>query len=136
MMFGGNSRQLEQMMKQMGIDFESVDAEEVVITTSDGEELVFDGVEVNRMSGQGQVIYQVMGEPDTRSESVGSTAEESTENATEQEVEEQEESLETQIEEDDVELVALRANVSDEVAREALEENDGDLADAIAQLGD
>lgn len=134
MMFGGNSKQLEQMMKQMGIDFEDINAEEVVIRTEDGEELVFDGVEVNRMSGQGQVMYQVMGEPDTERQSSGTsqqTSQETTEDTTE---ETEEESLGTQIEEDDVELVALRANVSEEVARDTLEENGGDLADAIADL--
>lgn len=135
MMFGGNSKQLEQMMKQMGIDFEDVNAEEVVIRTEDGNELVFDGVEVNRMSGQGQVMYQVMGEPDTEREASESDTSQRTNEETTEETE-QEESLGTQISEDDVELVALRANVSNEEARNALEENDGDLADAIASLSE
>lgn len=139
MMFGGNSKQLEQMMKQMGIDFEDVNAEEVVIRTEDGEELVFNGVEVNRMSGQGQVMYQVMGEPDAEREASGTGTTQQTDQETSEETTEeteQEESLGTQISEDDVELVALRANVSEEVARESLEENDGDLADAIASLSE
>ena len=45
-MFGGggglNPRKMEKLMEQMGVDMEDIDAEEVIIRTSD-EELVFDG---------------------------------------------------------------------------------------------
>jgi len=42
-MFGGggmNPRKMKQMMKQMGIDVEELDAERVVIETADGDDLV------------------------------------------------------------------------------------------------
>ena len=128
-MFGSNPDQLEQMMKQMGIDFEEIDAEQVVITTSDGEELVFNNVSVNQMSGQGQEVYQVMGSPTTRSAT--STTTEAT---TEEETETTEESTGTEITDDDVELVALRAGVDENTAEEALEETGGDLVKAIENL--
>lgn len=134
-MFGGNPDQLEQMMKQMGIDFEEIDAEQVVITTSDGEELVFDDVSVNQMSGQGQEVYQVMGSPTTRpSTGTTDTTTDTTTETTEAETETTEESTGVEITEDDVELVALRAGVDEDAAREALEETDGDLVEAIDHL--
>lgn len=129
-MFGGNPDQLEQMMKQMGIDFEEIDAEQVVIKTGDGDELVFDDVSVNQMSGQGQEVYQVMGSPTTRP-STGTT-DTTTETTTEETT--SEESTGVQITEDDVELVALRAGVDEDAAREALEETNGDLVEAIDHL--
>lgn len=130
-MFGGNPEQLKQMMQQMGIDFEEINAEEIVIKTIDGEELQFDDATVNRLTGQGQEVYQIMGEP-VVAES-GSTSEE---DSTEQEAEEQtEESPSMEITEDDVEIVALRAGVTEDEAREVLEETH-DLAEAIERLED
>ncbi|OYR56713.1 Nascent polypeptide-associated complex protein, partial [Halorubrum sp. E3] len=60
-MFGGggmNPRKMKQMMKQMGIDVEELDAERVVIETADGDDLVFDGAQVTKMDAQGQETYQ------------------------------------------------------------------------------
>src|SRR6056297_2554696 len=66
-MFGGgggmNPRKMKQMMKQMGIDVDELDAEEVVIRTAD-EELVFSDVQVTRMDAQGQETYQIVGQPE------------------------------------------------------------------------
>jgi len=65
-MFGGggmNPRKMKQMMKQMGIDVEELDAERVVVETADGD-LVFDGPQVTKMDAQGQETYQIVGEPE------------------------------------------------------------------------
>ncbi len=127
-MFGGgggmNPRKMKQMMKQMGIDVTEIDAEEVVIRTGD-EELVFDGPQVTRMDAQGQETYQIVGEPETRESGGAAGAVESAESS---------ESEESGIREDDVEIVAQRAGVSTDEAREALEATDGDLAAAITRL--
>lgn len=127
-MFGGNPDQLEQMMKQMGIDFEEINAEQIVIQTEDGDDLVFDNATVNRLTGQGQEVYQVMGQPEQRSSTT-------TPETTEEDTHEQEDGEEPELEitEDDVEIVALRAGVTDDEAREALEETH-DLAEAIEML--
>jgi nascent polypeptide-associated complex subunit alpha len=126
-MFGGgggmNPRKMKQMMEQMGIDVTEIDAEEVVIRTGD-EELVFDGPQVTRMDAQGQETYQIVGEPETR-ESGDSEVAGAVESA---------ESDASGIREDDVEIVAQRAGVSTDEAREALEATDGDLAAAITRL--
>jgi nascent polypeptide-associated complex subunit alpha len=114
---------MQQMMDQMGIDMDELDAEEVVIRTAD-EELYFDDVDVTCMSAQGQDTYQVVGEPEHR-ERGASDAAAAVESG----------SADTSgVSEDDVELVAMRAGVDEETARQALDDNDGDLAAAIDSL--
>ncbi|RLN01448.1 nascent polypeptide-associated complex protein [Haloarcula sp. Atlit-7R] len=130
-MFGGgggmNPRKMKQMMEQMGIDMEDIDAQEVIIRTPD-EELVFDDAEVQLMEAQGQKTYQVVGEPESRE--LGS--DEGSAAAAEGDSDESDSS--SGVDEDDVELVAMRAGVDEDTAREALEANDGDLADAVDEL--
>ena len=116
-MFGGgglNPRKLQQMMEQMGIDVDEIEATEVIIKTADGDALVFDTPEVTRMDAQGQRTYQIVGEP-------------------------QEQTIESAdsgpaIPDDDIALVSEQAGVDADAAREALEATDGDLAAAIARL--
>ncbi len=120
-MFGGgggglNPRKMEQMMKQMGIDVEDIDAEEVVIRT-DEHDLVFTDAEVTKMDARGQETYQIIGSPEER-EAGDADAEDSGD----------------AIPDDDVEIVAMRTGASEEEARAALEANDGDLAAAVGDL--
>ncbi|WP_284007540.1 nascent polypeptide-associated complex protein [Haloarcula pelagica] len=128
-MFGGgggmNPRKMKQMMEQMGIDMDDIDAEEVIIRTPD-EELVFTDAEVQLMEAQGQKTYQVVGEPESRELGAGEPNEDDTDADDGDD--------DSAIDADDVELVAMRAGVDEETAREALEANDGDLADAVDQL--
>ena len=128
-MFGGgglNPRKMQQMMKQMGIDVEDIDAEEVIIRTED-EELVFEAPQVTQMDAQGQQTYQIVGEPDSRPRSDAGAA-----GAVESGAEESGES--GGIPDADVEIVAQRAGVTESTAREALEKHDGDLAAAVSEL--
>jgi nascent polypeptide-associated complex subunit alpha len=130
-MFGGggmNPRKMKQMMKQMGIDVTELDAEEVVIRTAD-EELVFSDVQVTRMDAQGQETYQVVGEPESRELGGGSAGAVEAGDA-DGAAEDDDDGPDP----DDVELVAQRAGVDEETARDALEASDGDLAAAIARL--
>ena len=125
-MFGGgggglNPKQMEQMMDQMGIDMEDIDAEEVIIRTAD-EELVFTDADVQLMAAQGQKTYQVVGEPESRERGERSEGDDS---ASERG---------SAIPQGDVELVAQRTSANEEVAREALEATDGDLAAAVERL--
>ncbi|WP_227355465.1 nascent polypeptide-associated complex protein [Haladaptatus salinisoli] len=128
-MFGGgggglNPRKMQQMMKQMGIDVDDVDAEEVIIRTSDGEELVFSDPEVTRMDARGQQTYQIVGDAETREASggAGASADEGGEAST------------SAVPDADVEIVAQRTGASEDEAREALEATDGDLAAAVERL--
>ncbi|PSQ12626.1 nascent polypeptide-associated complex protein [Halobacteriales archaeon QS_7_68_65] len=135
-MFGGgggmNPRKLNQMMEQMGIDIEELDAEEIVIRTGD-EELVFDQPDVQRMDAQGQATYTITGEPETRA----AGGEEATPLGAGDDGEtgsSGESGGDDGIPEADVEIVAQRTGASEGDAREALEETDGDLAGAVSRL--
>ncbi|MEF8906876.1 MAG: nascent polypeptide-associated complex protein [Haloarculaceae archaeon] len=132
-MFGGgggglNSRKMKQMMEQMGIDIEEIDAQEVVITTPDGK-LVFTDAEVQKMDAQGQATYQVVGSPELRE---ADALEADTGDDTDGE--DTEPADDAGIPDDDVELVAQRTGASEDDAREALEATDGDLAAAVERL--
>ena len=128
-MFGGgggglNPRKMKQMMEQMGIDVEELDATEVVIRTDDGD-LVFDDADVTRMDARGQETYQIVGEPVERDASaVEGDADEAT----------ADDASGTTVPDADVEIVAQRAGVDEATAREALEAVDGDLAAAVDRL--
>ncbi|KDE57503.1 Nascent polypeptide-associated complex protein [Halostagnicola sp. A56] len=127
-MFGGgggglNPRKMEQMMKQMGIDVDDIDAEEVIIRTAE-HDLVFTDPEVTKMDARGQETYQVIGTPDERA--AGS--------AGELEAGDGDNDSGSSVDEDDVDLVVTRTGASEEKARRALEDNDGDLAATVAEL--
>ncbi len=126
-MFGGggmNPRKMQQMMKQMGIDVDELDADRVVIETADGD-LVFEDPQVTRMDAQGQQTYQIVGEPDEVVDAgAGSAAGDAGDS----------DDAAGAIPADDVAIVAERAGVPESEAREALEATDGDLAAAIANL--
>jgi nascent polypeptide-associated complex subunit alpha len=126
-MFGGggmNPRKMKQMMKQMGIDLEELDVEEVVIRTEDTE-LVFDDAQVTVMDAQGERTYQVVGDPEERPRGGDAGAVEAGDADADGD---------GGIPESDVGIVAQRAGVSEADARAALEAEDGDLAAAIARL--
>ncbi|WP_134670768.1 nascent polypeptide-associated complex protein [Halorussus marinus] len=129
-MFGGGGggldpRKMQQMMKQMGIDVDELDAEEVIIRKSDGEELVFENPDITVMDARGQETYQVVGEPESREASAG---------AVESGDAEETDAASGDIPDSDVELVAQRTGASQDDAREALEATDGDLAAAVERL--
>lgn len=135
-MFGGggmNPRKMEQMMKQMGIDLEELDAAEVVITLEDGTRLVFDDADVTKMDARGQATYQIVGEPEEM-EGTGSGSDETDSSAESASDEGETETADSGIPEDDVKLVAQRTGASRDDARAALEDANGDLAAAIAAL--
>ncbi len=116
-----NPQKMQQMMKQMGIDVDEIDATEVVIKRADGDQLVFDNPDVTKMDARGQETYQIIGEPET------------VESAGEVEAEPASESG-GGIPEDDIELVVQRTGATEADARAALEATDGDLAAAISRL--
>jgi len=128
-MFGGGGggldpSKMQQMMKQMGIDIEEIDAEEVVIRTAD-EELVFTDADVQRMDAQGQQTYNVVGQPESRERGSPSAIEGESEDGNEDE---------DGIPQADIQMVAEKAGVSGARAREALEATDGRPVEAINRL--
>jgi len=128
-----NPRKMKQMMKQMGIDVEELDAERVVIETADGDDLVFDGAQVTKMDAQGQETYQIVGSPDAVADA-GAAGSASAVEGDSGAAAIEDDADDAGIPDEDVALVAERAGVPQSTAREALEDADGDLAAAIASL--
>jgi nascent polypeptide-associated complex subunit alpha len=130
-MFGGggglNSRKMQQMMEQMGIDIEELDAEEVIIRTAD-EELVFTDADVQRMGAQGQETYNVVGSPERRDRGADTAG------AVESGEESGDDESDDGVPQADIEMVANEAGVSEDEAREALEAVGGMPLDAIQHL--
>ena len=107
---GVNPRQLKQMMKQMGMSQEDIEATEVIIKTPE-KIYKFDSPEVQKVTMQGQTTFQIVGSySETESE------------------------FEANISDDDVKMVSEQAGVSENEARKALDETKGDIAEAIVKL--
>jgi nascent polypeptide-associated complex subunit alpha len=111
---GMNPRQMKQMMRKYGMNVDEIsDVQEIVIKTA-SQDYVFKEAEVTVIDIQGQQTFQIVGTPEVVEK--GSAGEASG------------------IPQSDVELVAQQANVSMEEARQALEECDGNPAEAIMKL--
>lgn len=114
-----NPRQMRQAMKRLGIEQEQMDdVEEVVIRTATKEYVIRDP-NVTAMTAQGQKIWTVVGEPIVRDRA---------------DAKKSEGAKAPTIPEEDVQLVAEKAGVSEEEARRALEECGGEPAEAIIRL--
>src|SRR2546428_8875856 len=110
-------RQLKAAMKRMGIETEEIaGVEEVVIRTAT-KEYIFKSAEVSAMTVQGQKTWQIVGEPIVMNRKTEGGAPEK-----------------VPITDEDVDLVAEKAGVSKAEARRALEEADGEPAEAIIRL--
>jgi nascent polypeptide-associated complex subunit alpha len=101
------------MMENMGMKVEPIEGPIQVTIKTPSREIVIDDPEVTLTRMQGQAIYQIMG---------GKTTEKTAGNRA------------ISISEEDVQLVSQQGNVTSEVARKALEETNGDLAQAILLL--
>ena len=107
---GVNPRQMKQAMKKMGIKQEDIPALSVVIRLQD-KEIVLENPSVQKVNMMGQWSYQITGDEHMRS--IDSKPE---------------------ITQEDVQTVMQQANVSEEEAKKAIEEANGDLAEAIMNL--
>ena len=112
------------MMKQMGMNMNELGDIKRVIFQGDNKEIVIEGPQVTSINVQGTKMYQVAGgrETERKIQSAGAVEAAPVE----------EEPL--VLPEEDILLVAQQANVSIEKARAALENSDGDLAQAIIKL--
>ncbi len=109
-MFGGiDPKKMQQVMKQMGIKQEEIDASRVIIERIDSGKIVINNPSVVKIVMQGQESWQISGE------------------AHEEET--------SRFSEEDVNLVMEKTGKSDEEARKAIEEADGDIAEAILKIG-
>ena len=108
-------KKMQKMMKDFGMETEDLEAKKVIFVFED-EEWVFEEPKVQVMDILGVKTYSITGKPKKIKK------------------EKEEEEVKVEITEEDVELVANQCNVSKEMARKALEECNGDIAEAILKL--
>jgi nascent polypeptide-associated complex subunit alpha len=101
-----NPRQLEKMAKKMGIQSETIEAEEVIIRGRDSD-IIIHNPQVAKVNMMGQETFQISGDIEERESE--------------------------EFSDDDVDMVAEKAGVSREDAREALQKYGG-IAEAIIGL--
>ena len=58
-----NPRQMNQMMKRLGINVKEIENVEKVIIITDKKEYIFENAEVTIMDAQGSKTYQITGNP-------------------------------------------------------------------------
>ncbi len=107
-MFPGiNPKQMQAVMKQMGMSQTEIPASKVIIENEDGTKLIINNPSVTKIKMQGQESFQITGDV----------------------------SEENGFSEDDVKVIMEKTNCSKKDAEKALEET-GDLADAIMKLSE
>ena len=110
-MFPGMSpREMQKAMKRLGIKQEEIDAELVIIKTAD-KDLIIKNPQVSKVNMMGQETFQVVGDI--------------TEVGKDDKVE---------INEDDMATVMEQTNCTREDALDALQQSNGNLAEAILKL--
>lgn len=102
---GMNPKQMQKAMRRLGIKQEEITAKEVIIKCPD-KNIIISNPQVTKVNMAGQETFQIIGDI---SESSG-------------------------ISEDDIKTVIEQTNCTEEQAKNALEENKGDLAAAILSL--
>jgi len=107
---GVDPRQMQGMLKKMGITQVDIDASRVIIEKTDGNKIIIDNPSVQKIKMQGQETFQIAGDI---SEKAG----------------------EIEISEEDIQTIVEKTGVSEKKARETLERT-GDLAEAIMELSE
>jgi nascent polypeptide-associated complex subunit alpha len=103
-----NPKKMQAMMRQMGMSQEEIDAQRVIIEKED-KNIIIENPSVVKIKIQGQESFQISG--DVAEEEAG-------------------------ISEQDIETIIEKTGVTKEKAKKALEETDGDLAEAILNLSE
>ena len=104
-----NPRQMNQMMKRLGINVKEIENVEKVIIQTDKKEYIFDDAEVTIMDAHGQKTYQISGRPKVLDRG-------------------------EEINKEDIDLIVEQTGKTIEEAKKALEETNGDIAEAILKL--
>lgn len=111
-MFPGlNPRKMQQAMKQLGIQQVDIPAIEVIIRT-EKKDIIISNPSVAKVNMMGQESFQISGQVEEHPRAAASSA----------------------ISHDDIQTVMEQAGVSQEEARKALQDAQGDLAEAIVKL--
>ena len=108
-MMGMNPRQMRKLMRQMGIKMEELEGVKEVVIRLENREIVIKDPAITIITAQGEKSYQII----PGSEEVRPII---------------------SISEEDIKLVMEQAGVDYNTAKKALEEAEGDLAEAILKL--
>jgi nascent polypeptide-associated complex subunit alpha len=104
-----NPRQMNQMMKRLGINVKEIENVKRVLIETDSLEYIFEDAEVTMMDAQGQKTFQIIGKPRIVSKK-------------------------DEIPKEDIDLVIMQTGKSFNEAKKALEETKGNIAEAILKL--
>jgi nascent polypeptide-associated complex subunit alpha len=107
---GVNPKQMQQMMRKMGIQQSEIDATRVIIECGD-KDIIIEDPQVTKVNMMGQETFQIVGK-----------------------IIEKERSSAPEISEEDIKTVMEQAGVNHNEAKKAIEEANGDLAEAILNL--
>ena len=103
-----DEKAMRSAMKKMGVKQEDVEASEVIIKTP-SEDIIISNPSIQKINMMGNLSFQISGDVSSKKSVL-------------------------EISTDDVQTVCSQTNTSEDVARKALEENNGDLAEAILSL--
>ena len=114
MMPNVDPKQLKKMMDRMGIKSSEIDANRVIIESSEGD-IIIDEPQVILIEAQGSKSFQISGSVSEKAKEIPKV----------------------EISDDDIRMVREQSGVDDErLVREALEESNGNIAEAILKLKD
>jgi len=105
---GVDPRQMQGMLKKMGITQEEISAERVIIEKSDGNRIIIENPTITKIKMQGEENFQISGNIS-------------------------EESQKVKISENDIQTIVEKTGCSEKKAHETLEKR-GDLAESILEL--
>jgi nascent polypeptide-associated complex subunit alpha len=105
-----NPKQMQGMMKKMGISQEEIDATRVTIEKSDGNKIIINNPSVSIVKMQGQETFQIIGDW-------------------------YEESSEIEISQEDIKTIMEKTGCTKEEAKKSLEKTK-DLAESILELSE
>ncbi len=103
-------KSMGKMLAKMGIKTDEINANRVLIECND-KTIIVEEPQVVKIIGQGIESFQVSGN-----------------------IKEVESNIQVEITDDDIKLVASKANVSEDEAKAALEESKGDIAEALLKF--
>ncbi len=106
---GVDPRQMQGMLKKMGITQENVPAERVIIEKTDNSRIIINNPSVTKIKMQGQETFQIAGEIS-------------------------EEYAKEEISKEDISTIIEKTGVTEEIAKKTLEKHNGDLAETILEL--
>jgi len=105
-----NPKKMQAMMKQLGMSQEEIDAKRVIIEKEDNSKIIIKNPSIMKMNIQGQESFQITGEISQKEGELFSK--------------------------EDIKTVMEKTNCNEDKAKKALENANGDLAEAILKISD